>query len=1196
MGCSRYPRCHFTCEVEDAATTRTEIPSAKSGTAVVAGTNAGRLPNLNLSARSLYQGCSVSFLQSAALPSELLDEIAANVRQDEFLPYCTWRIDYPQERSLAVWPQSTIDVAKALLKMQLRGRLTRLSPFLEGAIRAVNDAPFNAKDISPEVLLAGWYQSAVGKNFWFDGGGVEQRFYLGFLASQLGSKLASHVIPQVHLASLIGGEADGQRVDFLVNLLEQKIVIELDDAKHGSHVEKDVARDTSLQKAGIRVVRVPYSEIGGQRGPNLESLGSILTAANNKTQHNRTDESLVAITRVAHQFQVALLLAISRGHLGCSEQPTVNVVLGSLESLGEPIIAALRASADDLCQTFQHMRKLWACGPEIWPNRFEIKVWPRSDVGEIDSRSYGVAFGEQPDTTGRFYVIQNLHFDGVLELPFETIPPRWFVAPGQAELLFFLNYIFRKPSFREGQFEALSRILQGQDTIVLLPTGAGKSVIFQLAALLLPGVTIVVAPLVSLIEDQIDNLSRHGIDRALGISQQLTRTGALIEALKGVGTGQYLFTYVSPERFQTPPFREALRQVAQSIGFNLVAIDETHCVSEWGHDFRTAYLNLGRAARAYCGTPGLVPPIVALTGTASHAVLRDVQRLLEITDHDAIITPNTFDRRNLRFSVVTCLSSEKHASMRGLLLGKIPSTLGSPPGECYLPNGTQSNAGICFCPHVKGDFGVQKISEIISAAAISNRFYAGDLEKLGQQRDWEAYKRDTMRRFKNNDVTVLVATKAAGMGLDKPNIRFTIHYGIPSSIEAYYQECGRAGRDNLPSHCFLILSVDHQVRAERLLSPGIGLEEIRRLMEQVDWNSSDDVTRAAYFHVNAFSGIDAEMVQVRSLIEKLAPLEQEKIVRVVAPDREGVGTMEKGLLRLLTLGIIADYTVDYGCREYAATLSGASREFITEKFARYVAGYNRGSVRSEVAKLQKIADIRHAEFAVQACRILLEFIYSTIEQGRRRALREMLTLGQVAASSSGEQQGIVIRQRILRYLETTYSEELEKIIQAPDEGFAEVQKLLGGFVNESGEMIGGIRSVRDAAGVRGQVVRYLESQPDHPGLLLLRAASEALCELPDEFVVLENLLAGFKAAKARQNVATEQIAEAIACALLEIHAARPAIYHSMASSVFIRLESEALARAILRRSDSASDLALEPGLYLLTRLSGQAESIFKEMN
>lgn len=238
--------------------------------------------------------------------------------------------------------------------------------------------------------------------------------------------------------------------------------------------------------------------------------------------------------------------------------------------------------------------------------------------------------------------------------------PAALKQPGESVLRYFLEYLFRKDGFWEGQYEVVSRALQGLDAIVLLPTASGKSIAFQLASMLLPGRTIVIDPIISLVEDQIDNLGGYGIDRCIGITSQIEAV-AREQAVLHFGQGEYLFTYVTPERFQIASFRESLTALTAHTPVSLIAIDEAHCVSEWGHDFRTAYLNIGRTSRNYCRRDNRTPPLLALTGTASKAVLKDVQRELGIEDFDAIITPKSFDRPELRFQVVHCRSHEKTA-------------------------------------------------------------------------------------------------------------------------------------------------------------------------------------------------------------------------------------------------------------------------------------------------------------------------------------------------------------------------------------------------------------------------------------------------------------------------------------------------------------------------------------------------------
>jgi ATP-dependent DNA helicase RecQ len=256
------------------------------------------------------------------------------------------------------------------------------------------------------------------------------------------------------------------------------------------------------------------------------------------------------------------------------------------------------------------------------------------------------------DTIVPAFYISDVIFPGEIAAPTQSSYLATVQEPSKDDVRWFLKYVFRKDDFWEGQWETIKRTLQGKDSVVLLPTGSGKSIAFQLAALILPGPCIAVDPIIALIDDQIDNLRSVGIDRSIGITSQMRSSKEREQVLDAFASGNYLFCYVAPERFQSKPFRERLRALTVMSPVSLIAVDEAHCVSVWGHDFRTSYLNLGRVSREYCSFGGTAPPLVALTGTASKIVLKDVQRDLGITDIDAVITPRSFDRPELRFSIL----------------------------------------------------------------------------------------------------------------------------------------------------------------------------------------------------------------------------------------------------------------------------------------------------------------------------------------------------------------------------------------------------------------------------------------------------------------------------------------------------------------------------------------------------------------
>lgn len=401
-------------------------------------------------------------------------------------------------------------------------------------------------------------------------------------------------------------------------------------------------------------------------------------------------------------------------------------------------------------------------------------------------------------------------------------------------LTYFLQNLFRKNSFREGQVDILKRALNLQDVIALLPTGAGKSLTYQLSTLLQPGIAIIVDPLKSLMQDQNSNLKSYGIDTTVFINSTLNPKKRKI-ASQSMVRGFYQFVFISPERFQISEFRDYLKEINKRY-FSYCVIDEAHCVSEWGHDFRTAYLKLGENAKNLCKTKvekkihtGEIKnevPIIALTGTASFDVLKDIRNELNLYSYDdnLIVRPSKYKRDELEYKVVKI---EKTDYTDGVPLKKIKEEIAKKKqtkviklldeianlkwdnrnhnnlNEFLNKKLNYKNSGIVFCPHASWKFGVKDIYNKF----IVNHPELEDVSSYFASKLSEEIELDVIqKKFKKDELLLLFSTNAFGMGIDKPNIRFTIHFNMPQSIESFYQEAGRAGRDKLKAYNYIIYS------------------------------------------------------------------------------------------------------------------------------------------------------------------------------------------------------------------------------------------------------------------------------------------------------------------------------------------------------------------------------------------------------
>jgi ATP-dependent DNA helicase RecQ len=434
---------------------------------------------------------------------------------------------------------------------------------------------------------------------------------------------------------------------------------------------------------------------------------------------------------------------------------------------------------------------------------------------------------------------------------------------------------FGYPAFRPGQEAAVESVLARRDTLVVLPTGGGKSLCYQVPALILPKLTVVISPLISLMKDQVDALAARGLPATFVNS---TLSGSQIsDRLSRAMRGDVKLLYVAPERFEFGTTAERLRDA----GVSLLAVDEAHCISEWGHDFRPSYLKIA-AVRERLGWP----PTVALTATATPHVRTDIVTHLRLEKPTTIITG--FDRKNLAYHVVpTKTERDKDDALVQLL---------------------RSNEGLAVV-YAATRKTVERIALLLERARISAAAYHAGLDDTRRHAVQDA--------FMTEKVRAIVATNAFGMGIDKPNVRLVVHYAMPGTLEAYYQEAGRAGRDGLPATCYLLHAFPDRFTHEFFIKGAYPeralVEEVYELLRRnaddtgaIDAAPADLATRLktkagereveSALRILAQGGayrVDAES-GARVVVRLLAT--PERIKRELDPD---AASMELGLLRAM---------------------------------------------------------------------------------------------------------------------------------------------------------------------------------------------------------------------------------------------------------------------------------------------------------
>ena len=637
-------------------------------------------------------------------------------------------------------------------------------------------------------------------------------------------------------------------------------------------------------------------------------------------------------------------------------------------------------------------------------------------------------------------------------------------APDPQALHFFARKFFSVPELRRAQLELLQRILQGGGVLGLLPTGYGKSLIFQLYALLVPGVNIVISPLLALMRDQIYGLRRIGIRAAEAITSDDV-AGAKEAKIDAFFSGRYRLLYLSPERLRIKGFIEQFREKVSGLSVSAITVDEAHCVSEWGHDFRPAYLHIGKFHHALAEASGDRIPLIALTATASQIVRQDIVSVLGLPK-DAIKQLQSSDRPNLSFSVhpVSPGAGAKRKAVLSLLNEVIPRAL-KRDGESLIGKpgrvsaGNYAYAGVVFAiyadPHGKTSFheGVHAIArhlreslygdaqtklvgvyasrapqlcpscgspEWINASGKKRCLLCGHefrSAKYVPDREWSKRVRRIQEEFQENRFPLLVATKGYGMGIDKRNLRFIVHHSLASGLEGYYQEAGRAGRDGEHSHVALMHAPPAERCQEKHIGPSasapppcvIGNGRFRKCPYGL--SSPCDYARQAQFLASQYPGIEKSVEEVVELFENYGLKGQSQAQEIHVTNDRMANKVEYALVRLMQIGALEDYTV-----EYVGTASG--RKFHLSPL-RLDADHLKRTLR-EVLAATRLGDkeigrrlgrvstgLSPAALAREAVRVLIERIYETVLPMRYQMLRNELDYAQ--SDKKGRCRRLVLR-------------------------------------------------------------------------------------------------------------------------------------------------------------------------------------------
>lgn len=833
------------------------------------------------------------------------------------------------------------------------------------------------------------------------------------------------MIPEVEINEIVGWnnpKFEQQQVDFY--LPQAKLVIEIDGQQHKTENKqrvKDADRDKYLIKYGINTIRIDTHNLRESNKIQeikcfLSNVGAlkyykIAYEAIKKGSFSSDAIKLKLLPTAIIRFELLLIELLLNGTIEIGTKWNFNICCD--ENL--PRFAEL--AIEDVCIWLNQLSLLRDKKP-LPEFDYSISVSRQSEFRRVQNAvninfSLLKRYTDECEKSSDIYVRTD-YFDynssdcqtGRDKNYFkvstiESINYR-ITDKDKPVLVFFLQNLFNKEKFRDGQYAIIANALNLNDTIGLLPTGGGKSLCYQLPCLLQPSINFVVCPIKSLMYDQEHNLHRKdcSITNVSFICGD-QRAAEKDEIMKQYSEGQLLFVLISPERFQVKAFREILGAIVNNFTVSYAVIDEVHCLSEWGHDFRTSYLNLTKTI------DNLSPKdkygegkikFIGLTATASVNVLKDIKvefsRRKQQLDEGNIKTLIDYSRKELIFNVI----NDNGNKWRELI------NIFEKEG---IPNDKEKST-LIFTPYVNGVKGCYQLSNNLSREFPGQvAYYSGKVPEVKDETgrspimseaEFDKYKARIQVDFNNDKYQVLCATKAFGMGIDKQNIFYTIHYGLPSSVEALYQEAGRAGRwDKNKSenkwkegHCYVLHTRErdsNKDKVKEIFSVSTSVYRMKDIQDSVSKTGGDIFTQFFLF-IQGIEDIKKEQEDILKIIDEF--YREGKEIEIKYDDIYGIGIspdrFEKEIYRLCLLGIVEDWTRDF-VNFFNVRFTSIDNGHILSSLKSYINKYDPDEDVEE--NINKLNGPNHDEFLKKAVWYLLDWIFRHIIENRKQSLKTL---------------------------------------------------------------------------------------------------------------------------------------------------------------------------------------------------------------